>query len=1084
MFIELHAHSCYSLLDGVATPEALIARAAALEMPALALTDHDAVYGLPAFETAAEQHGLHAILGAELTLADDTHLTLLAETQAGYANLCRLITLGRRDQPKGESRLPRATLAVHADGLIALTGCRRGGVAARLLARDRDGAARALAELVEVFGRGQVVVELQRHLQRGDVPLTRELAELGRAHGLPVVATGNVHYLERDDGVVQSALTSIRTRVPLTTSTGFFWRRSAQTATNHERFLRGTAAMLALYADLPEAVHATEAIAARCLARLPRGLQVLPPFPTPPGHDADSYLHKVCWARLGRGNVRTAGARERACAGAQAPSTETREAGSSSEQQVRISMEGAGGGPAPSTAEALLEKELGLIRQLGLANYFLVVADIVAFCKREGILCHGRGSAANSLVAHLLGISAVDPIAQDLVVERFLSVEHGGTPDIDLDIDAARRERVIQYVYDHWGREHAAMACTYVTYRSRSAVRDAAYALGMGKPGERGAWSVERKTGEDMEHEAWSVARVSPNEPRTLPGGSQTLHDSDEPPPAVAALAERLLGLPRHLGLHNGGMIVSGAELMALMPIEPASMEGRTVVQFDKEGLEVLGIVKIDLLGLRMLSAIADALAQIRETRGKTIDLYALDGKDPAVFDQICSAHTIGLFQVESGAQVSIIPHLQPRCFQDLIAEVSLIRPGPLQGNMVRPYIRRRQGLEPVQYLHASLKPALAETYGVIVFQEQVIKIARDVAGFTPGRGELLRRALGAKDPGAALAVFRGEFLRGAEANGVNLPVAEQIWMMLKGFAGYSFSKAHAAAFAVIVYWSAWLRVHYAVEYFCGLLRNAPLGTYPAHVLEAEARRCGIRFLPFDIQRSPALPAVVRVRGGLAIRHGLGYVKGIGDEVAEAIVAERANGPFESLANFVERLRLDRRAVENLVLAGAFDELGERRGLLWDLAAAFELVKRPPTRALPFDLPDERPTLRPMSLTQKTTLTFAATGVTGDMHLVELRRDAFTRAGCLTLPELRRMRPGARVRVGGLVADGLRRPPTAKGTAFIRLEQPDGLIDVIVPAEVYAAQRPTLRSPFLAIDGVLQRVEPVPSVVARDVREV
>ncbi len=1083
MFIELHAHSCYSLLDGVATPEALVARAAALEMPALALTDHDAVYGLPAFETAAEQHGLHAILGAELTLADDTHLTLLAETQAGYANLCRLITLGHRDQPKGETRLPRALLAAHADGLIALTGCRRGSVATRLLARDRDGAARALAELVDVFGRGQVVVELQRHLQRGDVPLTRELAELARTHGLLAVATGNVHYLERDDGVVQSALTSIRTRVPLTTSTGFFWHRPALTATNHERFLRGTAAMLALYADLPEAVHATEAIAERCTARLPRGLQVLPPFPTPPGHDADSYLRKVCWARLGQGGARRAGTgarasggpRERGTAGARAPSLEAREARSAFEQQVRASTEGVGGGPAANVAEVLLEKELGLIRQLGLANYFLVVADIVAFCKRTGILCHGRGSAANSLVAHLLGISAVDPIAQDLVVERFLSVEHGGTPDIDLDIDAARRERVIQYVYDHYGREHAAMACTYVTYRSRSAVRDAAYALGMGQAEER-----ESVAAESDHAPALSAPRAFPL-PRVLRSRAPT---HDEPPPAVAALAERLLGLPRHLGLHNGGMIVSGAELMALMPIEPASMEGRTVVQFDKEGLEALGIVKIDLLGLRMLSAIADALAQILSTRGKTIDLYALDGKDPAVFDQICSAHTIGLFQVESGAQVSIIPHLQPRCFQDLIAEVSLIRPGPLQGNMVRPYIRRRQGLEPVQYLHASLKPALAETYGVIVFQEQVIKIARDVAGFTPGRGELLRRALGAKDPGAALAAFRGEFLRGAEANDVSLPVAEQIWMMLKGFAGYSFSKAHAAAFAVIVYWSAWLRVHYAVEYFCGLLRNAPLGTYPAHVLEAEARRCGIRFLPFDIQRSPALPAVVRVSGGLAIRHGLGYVKGIGGEVAEAIVAERVNGPFESLADFVERMRLDRRVVENLVLSGAFDELGERRGLLWDLAAAFELVKRPPTRALPFVVPDERPALRPMSATQKTVLTFAATGVTGDMHLVELRRDAFTRAGCLTLPELRRMRPGARVRVGGLVADGLRRPPTAKGTAFIRLEQPDGLIDVIVPAEVYAAQRPALRSPFLAIDGVLQRVEPVPSIVARDVREV
>ncbi len=1062
MFIELHAHSCYSLLDGVATPEALVARAAALGVPALALTDHDALYGLPAFEAAADSYGVHAILGAELTLEDGAHLTLLAENQTGYANLCRLITAGRLNSPKGESRLQRSVLAEHTDGLIALTGCRRGDVTARMLERDHGGAAAALTTWISLFGRDHVVVELQRHMQRGDVPLTRALADLARAQGVLAVATGNVHYLDRDDATVQSALTSIRTRVPLTSAGGFFQRRPAPLAVNHERWLRGTAAMLALYADLPEAVHATELIAARCTARLPRGLQVLPAFPVPPGHDADSYLAKVCWARLA-GRPRTAD-------GGRGASARTAEG-------------------VDSKAEALLEKELGLIRQLGLANYFLVVADIVAFCKQEGILCHGRGSAANSLVAHLLGISAVDPIAQDLVVERFLSVEHGGTPDIDLDIDAARRERVIQYVYKHWGREHAAMACTYVTYRSRSAVRDAAFALGMGKAEGRGAGGEEQPDNDDARHPLDSSKgppaprpssfslRSSLFAPRSVPFAA------DEPPPAVTALAERLLGLPRHLGLHNGGMVVSGVELSALMPIEPASMEDRTVVQFDKEGLEALGIVKIDLLGLRMLSAISDAIEQILTTRGVKIDLYALDGKDPAVFDQICSAHTIGLFQVESGAQVSIIPHLQPRCFQDLIAEVSLIRPGPLQGNMVRPYIRRRQGLEPVQYAHASLKPALEETYGVIVFQEQVIKIARDVAGFTPGRGELLRRALGAKDPGAALSAFRVEFLRGAEANGVPAPTAEQIWMMLKGFAGYSFSKAHAAAFAVIVYWSAWLRVHYAVEYFCGLLRNAPLGTYPAHVLEAEARRCGIRFLPFDIQRSPALPAVERVRGGLAIRHGLGYVKGIG-EAADAIVAERERGAFASLADFVKRLKLDRRAVEHLVLAGAFDGLGERRSLLWDVASAFELVKRPPTVPLPFVVPDEKPALRPMSTTQKVSLTFAATGVTGDMHLVELRRDAFTRAGCLTLPELRRMRIGSRVRVGGLVADGLRRPPTAKGTAFIRLEQPDGLIDVIVPAEVYAACRAELRSPFVAIDGVLQRVQPVPSVVARGVKEV
>jgi error-prone DNA polymerase len=1037
MFIDLHTHSAFSLLDGVPTPEQLVTRAAELGMPALALTDHDAVYGLPAFETAADQAGVKAILGAELTVAEapgtrePVHLTVLAEDGDGYANLCQLITLGRMSAPKGEARLPWTALPAHRAGLLVLSGCRRGPVTRQLLdrdqlgvRRDREPARRALAELIAVFGRRQVVVEVQRSLRRGDVPISRALAELAAEVQVPVVATGNVHYLSREEAATHDTLTSIRLRQPLA---------KLRPAANYERFLRNTAGMLTLYPDLPGAVHASAEIAARCTARLPRGLQVLPVFPTPVGIDADQYLARLCQARL--------------------PDLYRRE----------------------PRAAPLLEKELGLIKTLGLANYFLVVADIVAFCKRASILCHGRGSAANSLVARLLGISAVDPIAQDLVVERFLSVEHGGTPDIDLDIDAARRERVIQYVYERWGRDHAAMACTYVTFRSASALRDTAYALGASPPtADGGPLTADRHV----------------RAPEAVSG----------PPSTVDELASRLYGLPRHLGIHNGGMVVSGRPLAEIVPIEPATMEARTVVQFDKESLEALGIVKIDLLGLRMLAAIADTVEMVKETRGVGIDLYALDGKDPAVYDQICSAHTIGLFQVESGAQVSIIPHLQPRSFQDLIAEVSLIRPGPLQGNMVRPYINRRTGREPVVYLHPLLKPALAETYGVIVFQEQVIKVARDVAGFTPGRGELLRRALGAKDPDTALGAFRGDFLRGAEANGVSLPVAEQIWMMLKGFAGYSFSKAHAAAFAVIVYWSAWLRVHHPVEYFCGLLRHAPLGTYPAHVLEAEARRCGIKFLPFDVNRSAVLPHVEHVwESGQhatrspkrvqhrAIRHGLSYIKGVSPELAEQIVAERERKPFASLVDVVKRLRLDRRVAESLVQAGACDRFGERRALLWDLAAAFDLARRPAEQpALAFmDLPDERPTFSPFTPEHKTGLTFAASGVTGDLHLVSLRRDAFTRAGCITLPELRKLRLNARVRVGGLVADGLRRPPTAKGTAFLRLEQPDGLIDVIIPASVYADYRGALRgSAFLAIDGRLQRITPVPSVVAEKVMAV
>jgi error-prone DNA polymerase len=541
-------------------------------------------------------------------------------------------------------------------------------------------------------------------------------------------------------------------------------------------------------------------------------------------------------------------------------------------------------------------------------------------------------------------------------------------------------------------------------------------------------------------------------------------------------MVERLRKRPRHLGLHNGGMIVTGEPIAHLVPVEPATMENRTVVQFDKEQLEQLGIVKIDLLGLRMLAAIADTVQLVKQARSISIDLHRLDFRDPAVYQQIRSAQTIGIFQVESGAQVSVIPDLQPKTLQDLVIQVSLIRPGPLQGNMVRPYLRRRKGLEPVTYPHPSLKAALQDTLAVIVFQEQVIKIACDFAGFTPGRGELLRRALGSKNADEALESFRLEFLRGAIDQGVKLATARQVWQMIQGFAGYSFSKAHAAAFAVIVYWSAWLRVRFPVEYFCGLLRNAPLGTYPANVLESEARRNGIRFLLFDINRSQAKPTVENN----TIRHGLGYVKGIGDERAEAIVQVRGNRPFRSLADFVQRTGLERRPIEALILAGAFDSLGERRQLLWDLAEALDIARRPQPTLLP-DSPDERAAMPPMFPEQKLALTFATTGVTAGPHLVSIRRDAFTKAGCAPYRELWKLKNGARVKIGGLVADGLRRPPTAKGTSFIRLEDPDGIIDVIVPPPVYAACREALRSAFMVVEGVLQRQGPTVSVLAQKI---
>ncbi len=993
-YCELHSHSQFSLLDGMPTPEALIDRAVALGIHAVALTDHDALYGMVPFVERAETVGIQPLIGAELTLEDGSHLTLLAETQIGYSHLTQLITAGRANAPKGKALLRWATLEAHTEGLICLTGCRQGLVASRLLERDPFGAKAALERLVSWFGRDHVYVEIQRHLRRHDRFLSEQLVAQADRCDLPVVATGNVHYLARTDAADQRLLVSLHHRTPLPNAT-LLMRQ------NYNYYLRSPAQMARLYADLPEALAATVEIAERCTAVLPRGLQVLPQFPTPVGLDADRHLRSLC-------------------------------------RQPMLDTYGYG---QLSVAVALLDKELAIIIQLGLSNYFLIVHDIIRYCKDNNILIHGRGSAANSLVAYLLGITAVDPLRFGLVVERFLSVEKGGTPDIDLDIQHDRREQVIQYMYERWGRENAAMACTFNTYRTKSSIRDAAFALGIA-PDEVGA--------------------VQDNITQHAP---------------VAEMAGVLKGRPRHVGLHNGGMIVTGEPLARVLPIEPARMPGRTVTQFDKNQLETLGIVKIDLLGLRMLSAIADTLLFLRQ-RNLNVDLHRLDMVDDSVFDRICSSKTVGIFQVESGAQVSLIPHLQPRCFDDLVIEVSLIRPGPLQGNMVKPYIRRRKGLAPVKYPHPLMEEALRDTLGVLVFQEQVIKVARDVAGFSAGRGELLRKALGSKHAEEALLPYHHAFVTGARANGVPIETAEQIWTMVRGFAGYSFSKAHAAAFAVIVYWSAWLRVHFPVEYFCGLLRSAPLGTYPARVLEGEARRSGIPFLPFDINLSQDKPTV----DGKAIRHGLGYIKRIGEKRAALLLKARGDQPFISMADVIRRTHFDRRSMEALVLAGALDRFGERRQLLWDLVAAFEQVEHPGQFAVLS--PDERASMRPMTKDERTGSTFAETGVTVDRHLSDVYWLAFQRANCLRLRDVQRRAIGAGVRVGGVVADGLRTPPTAHGAGFIQLEDADGMMDVIIPARLLedGALRRVLRNAYVVVDGRLQAKGAVTTVLAERIQ--
>ncbi len=1003
-YVELHAHSCYSLLDGVPSPEQLVQQAAACAMPALALTDHDALYGAVRFAQAARQAGIRPIFGAELTLVNGGgHLTLLAENDTGYANLCRLITLARRDQQKGMAALPWRQLTGHAAGLIALSGCRRSEIARAVLAHDLTRAGYVAERFAAIFGRGNFYLELQRHHERGDRRLDLGLASLAERLDLPLVATGNVHYLTPADAPLHDVLTCIRHRLPLTQANGLL-------RSNREYYFRTPQAMAALFGDRPAALRATVEIANRCTAQLPVGPQTLPhpPLPdNPAGAPAIAYLRRLCTASLPRQIDRP-------------------------------------------YAEAL-ERELQVIGEQGLADYFLVVWDLVRFARAQGILCQGRGSAANSLVAYLLGITPIDPLAAGLVFERFLSRERVTAPDIDVDFDAARREEVIQYLYQRYGHEHVAMACTMVTFGARQALRDVGMALGF--PDElldRISASTDVRAAADLPHSA--TLRAALGAQLDAPRGQQLL-----------ALAAAIDGLPRHLGIHNGGMVLSGPPLAAQVPVEPASMEGRTVVQWDKDALEAAGWIKLDVLGLRMLSAIADACDFIAARTGRRPDLAALRFDDDRVYDMLCRGETVGVFQVESRAQAALIPKFQPRSFADLTVEIALIRPGPVQGNMVHPYLRRRAGVEPVQYLHPALRPALAETLGVILFQEQVLKVARDVAGFTPGEGELLRRALGHKRAETEIETFRQRFLAGARAQGVSTTVAQQIFAQLKAFGGYSFSKAHAAAFAVITYWSAWLRCYHPVAFFAGLLRHQPMGFYPKHVIVAEAQRAGVRFLPVDL-RFMSAHATVEAD---AIRLGLEDIHGLGPEQAARVLEERQRRPFASLRDLVQRTGLERRHVEALVLAGALDYVGERRQVLWDLAEAYHLARRPQQAPLNLSAADLHADLAPLDESARLAAAFAFTGAALDAHLTTLRRDAFTRAGARPSRELRRLKHGQPVTIGGVIV-ARQRPPTANGVCFLAVEDADGIVNVVVLPDVYARDRLAARGVFVIVQGVVQ----------------
>ena len=1002
-YVELHAHSNFSLLDGADHPETLVTKAAELGMPALALTDHDGVYGAIKFQAAARTEGIRPVLGAELTLHDNSHLTLLVQNEAGWHNLCYLISRARHNAPKGSAKLPPGELLGCTNGLIALSGCRHGAISQAVRRDDRATALKLARRYQQLFGPGNFYIELQRHFRPNEDRLINSLSAVADYLHIPCVATNNVHYAKQTQHRLQDILVCIA-NPPLTLDEAVHERRP-----NSEFYLKSAGEMTTLFANYPAALHNTLHIAERCDFELVYGLQDLPHHPTPHGMSSEAYLRRLCESALS----------DRCTGGEQ-------------------------------TARQQLNHELAIIEAAGLANYFLIVADIVRYANEQGIRCQGRGSAANSLVAYLLRISPIDPLAHDLVFERFLSAERQVVPDIDIDFDAARREEVIQYIYDHYGAEHTAMACTLVTFRKRSALRDVGKALGL-------------------------TPEIVAAATHALENGTTHLEaDERAPVEMLLELCEEIKGFPRHLGIHSGGMIITGTPLMGRVPTEPATMQDRVVVQWDKDSLEEAGLVKIDLLGLRMLSALTEAVDLVEAETGNRPDLDHLTQDDPAIYNMISRADTRGVFQVESRAQTQTLPRLQPRTFNDLIVSISLIRPGPIQGNMVHPYLRRREGTEVVSYAHPLLEPVLEETLGVILFQEQVLKVASALASFSPGQGEQLRRALGAKHATARIEAFRGEFMAGALGNDVSEETATMVFDQLLGFGSYSFAKSHAAAFAVIVYQSAWLKHYHLPAFFAALLNNQPMGFWTPAVLVNEGRRLGMTIHNVSINESDLKCTLV----GYGLRLGFNYVKRVG-ETAETIVAERENGRFHTLTDFCRRTKITRRLVENLIAAGAMDEWGiPRRQLLWDLGQL-----RYEEEELEFDYPLAEVELPALSTAGAMLMEQSVMGLSPGDHIMTLYRERLNEFGLPTAGDLLQLNNGQQVTIAGLLVVH-QAPGTAKGHHFLTLEDENGLMDVVLRPKIYDKYRRLLQhARLLLVRGTFQKAGNVISILGSTLRE-
>ncbi len=993
-YAELHAHSNFTFLEGSSHPEELVEAAAALGLAALALTDRDGLYGAVRFSKAAADRKLPGIIGSELTFGNGDRIVALVENALGYANLCELISLGQLRGSKGDPRLQLEDFDNRTGGLVILAGARA--------------AARKAAALRERFGPA-LFLEMQHHLHAADAHACRETLELSRRFDIPYVATNSVFYATKDAARLADVLFCIKAKTTLAQA-----REDAVLRPNAEHYVKAPRMMAQIFEGYPQALDNTLAIAERCAFRLERLTGQFPLFPVAQGYTLQSYLRELVYR----------GAAER----------------------YKI--------PFDPVVERQLEYELGMIAKVDLAGYFLIVWDIVRAAGELGVLCQGRGSAANSAVCYALGITAVDPIGMNLLFERFMSEGRQEIPDIDVDFAHQDREKVIQYVYERYGRTHAAMAAEVVTYHTRSAIRDVGKAIGL---------TLAQVDAVAREYDA-----------------RETLADAleGEVGERLVSLCRRIDGFPRHMGIHSGGMVMTRDPLVRVAPVEWATMRDRTIVQWDKDDLQDLGLIKIDLLGLGMLSLLREAFAIHERVSGERLKLHTIPQDDPATYTMIQKADTIGVFQIESRAQQSMLPRMKPACFYDIVMQVAIIRPGPIQGQMIHPFLRRRSGEEAVTYPHPKLKPVLERTLGVPLFQEQGMRMAVEAAGFSPAQADRLRRAMGHKRSHERMRELYPKLVEGMVENGIDRAAAEQLFHMLEGFADYGFPESHAASFALLAYESAYLKCHHPAVFAAAILNVQPMGFYSTEVLVNDARRHGVIVNPVAVNASEFW-SFVDPAG--ALRLGFHVIRGLGEAQRERLQSALGQGPFAGLRDFAQRTQLEKEAIENLAVAGAFDPwFASRREAMWALRGLDERETRGELGRL-MDVDEPAVRFAAISARQETAFDLWSTGISANIQPIAHVRAELEKEHVIPAARLAEMPGNLVCKVGGLVITR-QRPGTAKGFVFLTLEDETGLVNVIVRPDVYERYRRTIRqSMTVIVEGTLQKEDGCIDVLARKV---